>query len=1166
MMENLLIPLKSLIATWLSPSPNTFAMDMILAFVGGVGLFLLLLPWLQDEPTLRPSSLRKTRKIRKHPVLMRWKSRRKRTAALLDYQIYWKLDKKLISLMKRLQRLLLGLGRSQQPVYLHHSADVCTRTSVTAPQLDEEKADPAALALVEAAPSALILHLPPPASFPSLGPSATSSDFVCSPTSLTNSQTLEPLLPLGRHSPWPLARSLSLPCPPDPATTSQPWWDPKEKQLGPQQFSGPQILGVYFWQKWTQLFWGLPSLQSESVTAAARISQSPPTPHLPTFLFNRTSPVCPVHTQDPMSLLLSLGQDPSCLEPRSPPQSQPPALGQAQTWTHPQSSSPVLLAPSLPLSRGCGASRSTSHSPQSLIADEMQPSGRPLSKKHLEHGRTVPSAVRSPQEGYCPSTPNLCQGKGAATTLHESFSISSEDWEKLEQHIRKWHIHHQWNPPCRIQESPELTQPQCDLAHSPQVKDKPGLSQSSVSTDECSKDVQKMKFQLVRDSGKNLGHILCKVPKDLSRDLGSSPVKVLETISEESERNLMWPMDSDTRNDSSGSRDKTSLVGMLKAHLDVKMGQIHEGLIPLRVRRSWLAVNAVISTSHTHKETRNPASSRGQETCVSTIQFFSNPHTQQDLEMQNTRCRVRHRWGLPLKLLKVVNAFKSTKAAPSPFPQCAHPSSSGRVSWADLTAEDEAKFLGKPPQGCPGEEATVRQSVCALGSLLVSSISWKETERALAGIPLGDGLGSSEAPLTRQDSARPSQQLTSSLMDRTHESRTTQRVGRGSPEVPLLPGICVTQEAGEPSLWADTGYKFQHGVEVTSVSHCQACVSGANLPDCPTDSLCASHCLPSPESQCHHNSMPLGDMLASQLLGDLMADRGSNLGQQKPQIPKHQHSLTSQSKTSVPADKHEVGRSPSSGKHEDKLGDLGTCEPSQDGGIEDTSESKCLQLPQKKPVPSEGYRSTNKLPWCILPKKEIKGQEDTQKNGKPAPAKAQSQRPAKNRPRVDHNTDEAEQLKTAVAQRLEAKMMLQHELCALKFNQHKEEEGHTPVSQVSCSSEHGRKPRHAATPKCHSCPTRERHLCGQESLKTRQLNSEQQGQGDAHPSFPIKAVSPDSPSQCGPTVSRAPGQRHYCPRHGFQRGVLTGQQGNFSPGCLSKKTYVQEKNNLYRGK
>ncbi|EHB05471.1 Protein FAM75A6 [Heterocephalus glaber] len=582
-------------------------------------------------------------------------------------------------------------------------------------------------------------------------------------------------------------------------------------------------------------------------------------------------------------------------------------------------------------------------------------------------------------------------------------------------------------------------------------------------------------------------------------------------------------------------RDKTRLEAVLKAHLDVKVAQIHEGLIPLRVRRSWLVVNGVVATSHTHMGTRTPASSRSQGTLVSTIQkFFSNPHTQQDLEMQSTRRRVRHRWGLPLKLLKAVNAFKSTKAAPSPFPQCARPSSSGNVSWADLTVEDEAKFLGKPPQGCPGEEATVRQSVHTLGSLLVSSISCKETKRALAGIPLGDGRWSSEGPLTRQDSAAPSQQLTSSLMGRTRESRTTQRVGRGSPEVPMVPGTCVTQDAGEPGLWAYTGSKFQHGEETKSVSHCQVCVTGVHLPDCPTDTLCASHRLASPESQWHHHSMPLGDMPAPQLFGDLMADRGSSLGQQKPQIQKLQHSPKSQSKTSVPADKHEVGRSPSSEKHEDRLGDLETSEPPDGGGIEDTLESKHLQLPQKKPVPSEGYfqRSMKKCLQWVLPKKEIKGQEDTQKKGKPAPAKAQSQRPAKNRPRVDHNTDETQRLMTALGQMVEATIMLKHELCAFKFNQHKEEEGHAPISQVPCSSEHRRKPGHAATHKCHSCPTRERHTRAQESLKTGQLNSEQQGQRHPHPSFPIKAVSPVRPSQCGPTVSRAPGQQRYCPRHG----------------------------------
>ncbi|EHB10237.1 Protein FAM75A6 [Heterocephalus glaber] len=808
-----------------------------------------------------------------------------------------------------------------------------------------------------------------------------------------------------------------------------------EQQLGPQQPSCPKILGAHLQQKRTPIFCGLPSLHSESVTAAAGISQNPPVPHLPT-LFNRIPPVCPVHTQDQMSPLLSLAQDPSCLEPRSPPQPQPPALGQAQTRTHPQSSSPILLAPSLPLIWGCGASCcSTSHNPQSPIATEIQPSGRPLSKKHLEHGWAVPSAVRSPQEGYCPSSPNLCQGKGAAAILHESFPISSELRENLEQHIRKWHVRRQQDLPCRIQESPELTQPQYDLARSPQVKDKPGLSHSSVSTGKLSEHVKKVRFQLREDSGKNVGHILGKVPKDLSRALGSSPGKVLGATSEESERNLMWPMDRDARNDSLRSRDKKHLEAVLKAHLGVKMGQIHEGLIPLRVRRSWLAVSGVIPTSHTHMETRNPASSRSRGPCVSTIQVFSDPCTQQYLEMQRTRHRVRHRWGLPLKLLKAVNTFKSTKAVPSPFPQCAHPSSSGGVSWADLRVEDEAKFLGKPPQGCcPGEEATVRQSVHALGSLLVS-ISCK-IDRALAGIPLGDGRWSSEAPLTRQNSVGPSWQLTSSLMGRTCESKTTQRVGRGSPEVLLLPGTCVVQDAGEPGLWADTGSKFQHGVEIKSVSHCQVCATGVYLPDCPTDSLCASHRLASPESQSRHHSMPLGYMLAPQLSGDLMADRGSSLGQQKLQILKYQHSRKGQSKTSVPADKHEVGRSPSSGKHEDRLGDLETSEPTQDGGIEDTLESKHLQLPQKKPVPSEGdfQKSMKKgLQW-VLPKKEIKRQEDSQKKGKPAPTTAQSQRPAKKILRVARNTEEDQQLLTALGQIVETTITLKHKLCALKFN------------------------------------------------------------------------------------------------------------------------------------
>ncbi|XP_013362317.1 PREDICTED: spermatogenesis-associated protein 31A6-like, partial [Chinchilla lanigera] len=296
----------------------------------------------------------------------------------------------------------------------------------------------------------------------------------------------------------------------------------------------------------------------------------------------------------------------------------------------------------------------------------------------------MPSAVQSSQEADSYSTPSPHQDECAAATLPERFSISPELWRKLEQHIQKWITEHQWDLLGRIQETAELTQPQCDSAGSCQAKNKAGPSHLSVSTSESSKDVQKVRFQLRQDLDRNLGHILGKVPEDLPRALGSSPKKVQGVTSEESERSLMRPTDRQSRNYSPRGTDMEHIAGILKVHLDVKMGQIHKGLIPLRVRRSWLAVNGVFFTSETHMETRRPASSRARETCVSPVQkfSFSSPCALQDLDTHITKIRVRRRWGLPLKLLKAINVFKPTRAPPSPFPQFSRPSSSGGVSWA----------------------------------------------------------------------------------------------------------------------------------------------------------------------------------------------------------------------------------------------------------------------------------------------------------------------------------------------------------------------------------------------------------------------------------------------------------------------------------------------------
>ena len=63
-MENFLSLLESVETSWLTPSSTTSAMDMILAFVCGVGLFYLILPLLPlDSPSPPPAENTTTKKV-----------------------------------------------------------------------------------------------------------------------------------------------------------------------------------------------------------------------------------------------------------------------------------------------------------------------------------------------------------------------------------------------------------------------------------------------------------------------------------------------------------------------------------------------------------------------------------------------------------------------------------------------------------------------------------------------------------------------------------------------------------------------------------------------------------------------------------------------------------------------------------------------------------------------------------------------------------------------------------------------------------------------------------------------------------------------------------------------------------------------------------------------
>ncbi|XP_023559989.1 spermatogenesis-associated protein 31E1 [Octodon degus] len=79
-MENPLFFLGSVGSTWLSMVSTSWAVDMILAFVSGVVLFILLIPFLQTNPSFPPTEKENNRK--NHMEKKGQKKRRKKSCLL----------------------------------------------------------------------------------------------------------------------------------------------------------------------------------------------------------------------------------------------------------------------------------------------------------------------------------------------------------------------------------------------------------------------------------------------------------------------------------------------------------------------------------------------------------------------------------------------------------------------------------------------------------------------------------------------------------------------------------------------------------------------------------------------------------------------------------------------------------------------------------------------------------------------------------------------------------------------------------------------------------------------------------------------------------------------------------------------------------------------------
>uniref|UniRef100_A0A4W2D9E4 Uncharacterized protein n=1 Tax=Bos indicus x Bos taurus TaxID=30522 RepID=A0A4W2D9E4_BOBOX len=986
-------------------------------------------------------------------------------------------------------------------------------------------------------------------------------------------------------------------------TTPQPFWSTKDKpgQLpGPQQFSYPKVLGNKLQQKYNQLFWGLPSLHSESLVATVSIPETSSVPQSP-FLFNKISHACPVQMQAKIPPLLSQFQPLSHLEFQSRPfiptipQFQPPPLARIQTQAHLKPSLPILPSSSSAQIRASGLSCPTSQNkPQSLTPTEIQHSEWSLLQKQLENRRTLSSVVKQSEEVFNVFPSNLPEDSWVVSILPENFPISPELRKQLEIHLQNWLIQHRWELPQRIQESLEIRQLQEELPGTCQTKGNDRPSQPSSFTGESSKVAQKVRFQLSQGVGKGLGHILGKVPKDLSRNSESSVVKFQEVNSEESENDLRL-LRSDSEIDLLRSLDK-NLDNILKGHLGRKLGQNSKGFVPVNVHQSSLDVKHPSSKSDTHAETSSLGILKGWEPCVNTCYrvSFLDPDTQEELEAHITRFWVKHRWGLPLKVLKPINLFKLKKPQPSPMQFVSSPSAT-YVSESHSTVKF-AEFLGKPPQARSGEKVKKEESVPTLiRPLLTPSPVYKENQRVLASSPCDDYHEPSEASLTALEDRSPShlkshpgstmarnepreesggqavqdpsaeakespafhQQSRVTLETKVLTKPQTTSVHRRNLEAPgaskhsPLTRMSVFQHPGEPCLNTDVASKFKSKVKARS---------NIQFQHCPKHTCLAVNNLTSPVPPCHPQRLPTRDRLASQTLCVFKAAQRRSLGQQEPKTSKLQDSWKSQSKMRAPTYKREDCRRHKPGEHKESFKELGTSQagsmrrPAQVWEIVESVRNKCLQvMPEKKRGSQESLfkKKIRLLLKWIFPSRKVKSGDALQKC-KPISATAQSEGPVESRSIMNSENAEAQALMTAVGQILEEKMAIHHGLHATKVKEPKQElqalvcrgfcyhrlpsypQQGKNMGHTACS--------HQATSKGQSCSIREREVRHQQSSKSVRFDDEQLSPRCLPTSSPKKTLTLVCPCQYGPRIPGAPVHHQHCPRHcHLWGGVLPAQ-------------------------
>ncbi|XP_012495464.1 PREDICTED: putative spermatogenesis-associated protein 31D3 [Propithecus coquereli] len=552
-------------------------------------------------------------------------------------------------------------------------------------------------------------------------------------------------------------------------TAPQTGWNTKdtpENLYICQQLPYVKTLGGNFQQKYKQLFWGLPSLHSESLVATLPVSRSNSPLESGFIFFNGICNAPEVQIQDqessPLSQSHPLPHTQVHPHPFSQTNLQPQIvpLAQVHSQAHLQSSLPLLPSSFPPQIKDCGVSfhRLQNEADIHISNENQYLEWHVLQKQQEGLWGLVPVLQRS-QEAVCLPPPNLplvaqsSQASVPVSIFPGHFHVSSEPQEQLELHVPKRLMPHWCFHAYRNLGSAALMEPQCKSTEISQQNCSHIHLQPFELQGHSSKDVQKIelsctgsfhervptKFQLRKDKTKNLGHIFGECPLHNPSTVSEYvQVSGLRAASEAKSDEVCH-----SRNDSgnellSVSRrnlDQNEMKSILRLHLSRKSWQITADRIPIRVCHSWLADNIVQpppGSSHANTKNRNLTPLVGRVNCKITMQelSFLDPQTHQALEAHIRRFSVSQKWGLPLKVLESVKSYVLREAKTWPLPQFDFP----------LPATYFSREVSKPLKGSSetfqGDKLGTTNSVPSLDHHLPATLPVdKEVQGALRQSP-----------------------------------------------------------------------------------------------------------------------------------------------------------------------------------------------------------------------------------------------------------------------------------------------------------------------------------------------------------------------------------------------------------------------------------------------